>query len=60
MRYVDNYIYGLMKTSFLWINKAENQNRPTTSSEDPYIEYKQALWNDLWDTSKSPFVAFVK
>jgi hypothetical protein len=54
MRYVGNYIYGLMKTSCLWINKAENQNRPTTFSEGPYIEYQQAVWNDLWDTLKSP------
>jgi hypothetical protein len=26
MGYVDNYIYGVMETRFLRINKAENQN----------------------------------
>jgi hypothetical protein len=43
MGYVDNYIYGLMKIRFLWINKAENQNIPTIFSEGTYIEYQHPL-----------------
>jgi hypothetical protein len=44
MGYVANYIYGLMKTRFLWNNKAENQNCRTIFSENPHIEYQQNLW----------------